>query len=431
MRRFLLDVLYLLIVIVVGPFWLLRRRMRRRPMPPLAARLGWIAPLDLPAPRVWLHGVSVGEVLAARGLVRSLREQGFSVVVTSTTTAGLATAREQFGAACVREAPLDFSCSIARFLKRVRPQALVLLELELWPNMLLACGSRGMPVLLTNARLSERSFRGWSRLLRLVPGLLRPVRVCTTQNEDHARRFVALGMPEQRVRACGNLKFDNVTARDRGAARAERRGLWGISDSTPIVIAGSTHEGEELMLLEAFAALRRGFPELRLILAPRHAERTAGVVRLAERFGRVGLFSRAVECHDADIVVVDALGVLAELYAVADVAVVGGSLVPVGGHNLLEPAAFGVPVITGPHIATVQALAEELAAAGALRIIALPCTAECVNLLNSLLNDPDAVRRATAGAARVIASHSGSLSRTLQALSPELAALHQEPVSHG
>ena len=429
--RWILDAFYLALVVVVGPFWAIRRLWRRRPMPPLLARFGWIAPLPAAPSRVWVHGVSVGEVLAARGIVAALRAQGHDVLISSTTVAGLATARQHFGAEHVREGPLDFSCSVRRFLKRVRPQALVLLELELWPNTLLACSAANIPVMLANGKLSQRSLRGWRRVVRVMPKLLRPVRMFAVQSEEHAARFRSLGVAPERIQTCGNLKFDNVVLKSRDAEAARQRERLGFPESAPVVVAGSTHAGEEEILLGAIVAARRVFPELRLVLAPRHLERLPVVLSAAAAHGRVGLLTRASECRDAVVVVVDTMGELATLYALADLAFVGGTLVPVGGHNLLEPAAFGVPIFTGPHIGNVQALGEELVHEGVMSVMTLSSVGECENMINSILQQQGSGQRARAGAARVFAAHSGSLPRTMQAMAAILPALTKESVCHG
>ncbi len=429
--RWFLDALYLLVVLVVGPFWIVRRLWRRRPMPPLSARLGWIAALPPHQRRIWVHGVSVGEVLAARGLVAALRTQGFDVLVSSTTVAGLETACQHFGTEHVRAAPLDFSGSVRRFLRRVRPQALVLMELELWPNTLLACAAAKVPVLLANGRLSERSLTGWRRVTRFWPQILDGVRVFAVQSEAHAQRFQSLGLAAERIAVCGNLKFDNAALRQREPLRSEQRARLGIPDSALVVVAGSTHAGEEEILLQAIAAARRNFADLRLILAPRHLERLPEVLAAARAGSRVGLLTRGSECRNTEVVVVDAMGALAELYAAADLAFVGGSLVPVGGHNLLEPAAFGIPILTGPHIGSVQALGDELVLEGAMCVMELSSASECEKMIHRILQQPDSGRRACAGAARVFAAHSGSLPRTMKAMAATFAALTKEPVRHG
>jgi 3-deoxy-D-manno-octulosonic-acid transferase len=233
----------------------------------------------------------------------------------------------------------------------------------------------------------------------------------------------------ERVRACGNLKFDNVNllARETAALQARRRLGFGATD--PVVVAGSTHPGEEILICEAIAALRRTIPNLRLVLAPRHLERLLEVLTLARACGRVGLLTRAPDPGGAEVVVVDTMGELAALYALADVAFVGGTLVPVGGHNLLEPAAYGVPILTGPHTATVQAQREELVREGAMCVMELSSAGECEKMIHSILSDPDSARRARAGAAHLFAANAGSLPRTMQALATVLPT--KEPFHHG
>ncbi len=427
----LTDLLYLLVVLVAGPFWAVRRIIRRRPMPPLAARLGFVRERTAVQVRVWVHGVSVGEILAARGLVRALRDRGAEVLVTSTTVLGIATAQREFGAEAVEPCPLDFSSAVRRFLARTRPTALVLMELELWPNLLALAARADIPVLLVNARLSLRSQRGWKRILGVLPRILDPVQRIAVQNVAHCERFRSLGVAADRLRVCGDLKADNAHFRDAAAEREEWRRKLGCGADERVLVAGSTHEGEEELLLRAHAAVRQSGAATRLVLAPRHLERVESVRRLAARHGRVVLLRDLPAAEGADIILVDSMGQLASLYAAADLAFVGGSLVPVGGHNLLEPAAAGVPIFTGPHLATVAGRAEELEAAGTLQRARFSSAAECERIILNCLGDASLHTRAREGARLVIAAHAGALQRTLAFTGGLVLRAHKESVPNG
>jgi 3-deoxy-D-manno-octulosonic-acid transferase len=426
----LIDLLYILVVLVVGPFWLVRRIIRRRPMPPLGARLGFVRRRPVGAQRTWVHGVSVGEVLAARGLIQALRAQGQDVLVTSTTVLGLATAAREYGPECVEPCPLDFSFAVRRFMDRTQPTALVLMELELWPNILTLAGRRGLPVVCVNAKLSLRSQRGWQRIQSIAPRLLEPLKRIAVQNSLYQQRFLMLGLGSERVRVCGDLKADNASFRDATAERQRWRELLQCDASEQVLVAGSTHDGEEEILLEAWDRLQRSGQRARLILAPRHLERLAHVRALAEKYGRVVLLGELPSVESSPIILVDRLGQLASLYAAADLAFVGGSLVPVGGHNLLEPAAVGVPILTGPHVATVANIADELEAAGVLQRVQLSTSPECERMIHQCLSDASLRERAQSGAREVIAAHAGALQRTLVFIGDLLTEPRKESVSH-
>lgn len=427
----LTDLLYLLVVLVAGPFWAVRRLIRRRPMPPLGARLGFVRVRSAARERVWVHGVSVGEILASRGLVHALRERGAEVLVTSTTVLGIATAQREFGVEAVEPCPLDFSTAVRRFLARTRPTALVLMELELWPNLLALTGRAGMPVVIVNARLSPRSSRGWQRILRIAPRLLDSVQRIAVQNAAHCDRFRALGISAKRLRVCGDLKADNARSRDATAEREQWRRNLACTADEKVVVAGSTHEGEEELLLRAHAAVRQSGAAARLVLAPRHLERVGAVRRLAERYGRVVLLGDLPAAEGADIILVDIMGQLASLYAAADLAFVGGSLVPVGGHNLLEPAAVGVPIFTGPYLTTVAGMADELESAGALERARFSTAAECERIIRKCLGDASLHARAREGARLVIAAHAGALQRTQEFIGDLVPGSHKESVPNG
>lgn len=427
----LTDLLYLLVVLVAGPFWAVRRLIRRRPMPPLGARLGFVRVRSAARERVWVHGVSVGEILASRGLVHALRERGAEVLVTSTTVLGIATAQREFGAEAVEPCPLDFSTSVRRFLARTRPTALVLMELELWPNLLALTGRSGIPVLLVNARLSQRSQRGWKRILGFAPHLLDPLQRIAVQNAAHCERFRSLGIALDRLRVCGDLKADNARSRDATAEREQWRQRFACTTDEKVLVAGSTHEGEEELLLLAHAAVRQSGVAARLVLAPRHLERVEAVRRLAARHGRVVLLGDLPAAGGADIIIVDSMGQLSSLYAAADLAFVGGSLVPIGGHNLLEPAAVGVPFFTGPHLATVAGMAEDLEDAGVLQRARFSTAAECERIIKKCLGDASLHARAREGARLVIAAHAGALQRTLAFTGDLVLGAHKESVSNG
>ncbi len=395
----------------------------------LAERLGFGA--SLPAGTLWLHAVSVGELQAAVPLVAALRDRypGRTLLVTTSTATGRQRARSLFGAsATVRYLPYDLPGPVRRFLERARPRLGLILETELWPNLYCACGERSIPLVLASARVSARSVRRYRLLAGLVRATLGRVSLIAAQSEEDAARFIALGASAARTQVVGNLKFDVGPPPEAEARGQELRVALGTT--RPVWVAGSTHAGEEELVLDAQRRVRAARPDALLLLAPRHPPRFEAVAALLQRQGvrYVSRRSGAAVAPDAEVLLVDTLGELAVLYAAADVAFVGGSLVPVGGHNLLEPAALAKPVVTGPFTANAAAIASLLASAGALAVVTDAAgLAERVVLE---LGDP--AGRATRGARGLaaLAANRGALARLLALLRP-LVGSASEPRPSG
>lgn len=385
----------------------------------LGERFGLGRRLTLPS--IWLHAVSVGEVSAAAALVRALRERrpDMPIVLTTATPTGRAQAATLFGADVeVRFLPYDTPGSVRRFLARIRPRAAIIMETELWPNLLHECGRRGVPVVFASARLAARSVPRYQRFGALFSAALRNVWVAAQSSAD-AGRFVALGADPSRTQVIGNLKFDmrlGEAVIENG--RALRRRYLG---SRPVWTAGSTHEGEEDLVLDAHAVLERSVRGALLVLVPRHPQRFEGVAALLER--RDVAFERRSRSEtvrpEAQVLLLDTMGELTAFYAASDAAFVGGSLVPVGGHNLLEPAVLGVPVLTGPHTRNGPEIARLLIeAGGALEVADGLALADAAG---RLLADPALRERMGESARRFVEAHRGSLARLLALIEPLLA----------
>jgi 3-deoxy-D-manno-octulosonic-acid transferase len=376
----------------------------------------------LAVPSIWLHAVSVGEVSAAAALVRALHASHPDVplVLTTATPTGRAQAATLFGADVeVRFLPYDTAGSVRRFLARIRPLAAIIMETELWPNLLHECGRRGVPVLFASARLAARSVPRYRRFGTLFSAGLRNAWVAAQSTAD-ADRFIALGADPARTRVVGNLKFDmRLGEAVAESGRELRRRYLG---ARPVWTAGSTHEGEEDLLLDAHAELRCAVRGALLVLVPRHPQHFEGVAALLERRGL--LFDRRGRSEtvrpEAQVLLLDTMGELTAFYAAADTAFVGGSLVPVGGHNLLEPAALGVPVITGPYTQNGPEIARLLIeAGGALEVADGPALAVAAG---RLLADPALRQRMGESARNFVEAHRGSLARLLALIEPLLAA---------
>jgi 3-deoxy-D-manno-octulosonic-acid transferase len=372
------------------------------------------------SPSVWVHAVSVGEVLAARPLVRALRSRlpGHRLVVSTTTATGQALARRTLAEAdAVFFAPFDWVRPVRRALAAARPSLLVLMETELWPNLIRQARRSGARVAVANGRISPRSFGRY----RLARGLLRPmlgeVDLFLMQADAHAARIRALGAPPGRVRVTGNLKYDALPpGGPRGAGPLA--GVLGNGRAGDVLwVAGSTVPGEEEHVLRALREVRERLPGVRLVLAPRHPERFADMPALAQRAGFVATRRTALgerPWSEGEVLVLDTMGELAQVYPSATVVFVGGSLEPAGGHNVLEPAVAGRAVVVGPHMENFQEIADEFRGAGALVQIASP--GELGPAIGALLADPERRREMGERARALVARNQGAVELTADAL---------------
>jgi 3-deoxy-D-manno-octulosonic-acid transferase len=372
-------------------------------------------------PSIWVHAVSVGEVQAAAVLVRNLHERyaGIPLVVTTLSAMGDERARTLLGErAIVRYMPLDLPGAVRRFFNQVKPRIAVIFETELWPNLYYECGRRRVPLVLASARLSPRAMGRYRSFLTLFRQVLSHG-IIAAQGEDDAARFRSLGADPERTHVTGNLKFDfalpaNVTTKGR-----ELRQLYAAD--RPVWVAGSTHGGEEELVLEAHRAVRRVHPRALLVLAPRHPLRFAEVGAWLEK-QNVRIIRRSnpssARTPDLEVLLVDTMGELLDFYAMGDVAFVGGSLVTVGGHNLLEPAALGVPVLAGPHNFNSADIAKILVDRGAAQIV--KDSTELGARVAALLSDPAERERIGALARASVEDNRGALEKLLSLIDPLL-----------
>ncbi len=376
-----------------------------------------------PAAEVWIHAVSVGEVQAAEPLIRHVltRDPPVRVLVTTTTPTGAERLRACFGDRVAhRYTPFDLPGIVERFLNRLAPSLLIVMETEIWPNTLAACAARGIPVILANARLSERSARGYGRFARLTRETLRSFDIIAAQAEPDARRFIELGADPGRVRITGSIKFDlrqPVSLLDQ--AEAMRR-FWGAD--RPVWVAASTHEGEDEPLLAAHRRVRSAVPGALLVLVPRHPERFDRVAELVTRQG-LPLARRSLQepCLESTAVFLgDTMGELPVFLAAADAAFIGGSLVPSGGHNLLEAAAVGVPVAVGPHYFNFAAITDLLCNQGGAATVA--DAEQLTSILIAWLSDATERARIGENGRRVVEENRGALARLTQLLDACLPA---------
>jgi 3-deoxy-D-manno-octulosonic-acid transferase len=370
---------------------------------------------------LWLHAASVGEVRALAVLVRALHADSSPLLVTVGTPVGLARARELFAdlpAVTVQAAPWDLPGAARRFMRATRPSGAVFVETELWPNLISACRQSGVPLTLVSARLSARSLRRYQHLAAgMMRDAVRAFGSIAAQSAIDRDRFIALGADPARVTVCGNLKFDLQLPADIHVQGAHLRGRWAAGRS--MWVAGSTHAEEEALCVDAHRVLltnmrRAGQPPPLLVLAPRRPERFAAVSRWLAAMDLKSARSSTDADENADVLLLDVMGELLRWYAAGDVAFVGGSLVPIGGHNLLEPAALGKPVIAGPHCFNSPDSVALLAAGGALTTV--ENASQLTRALELLLGDTALARVRGAHAAEVVAANRGAAARALAAI---------------
>lgn len=367
-----------------------------------------LSPLPTFRGSIWIHGVSVGEVNAARPILEAIRDRAPAIprVISSSTAAGLAVAATVRAADASVPFPFDLARPVERALSALDPSLVLLTETEIWPLFLERCARRGVPVAIVNGRISSRSFGRYRRARRWLARSLSRIALFAMQTEEDAERVRALGVPAARIVVAGNVKFDvappedpAVAARVRGWARGRR-----------VLVAGSTHDGEETAVLEAWQTLE---PRPLLVIAPRRPERFDEVFRMLAGRGASARRSSEEE-GERDVVLLDSVGQLASVFGAADAAFIGGTLVPAGGHNPIEAWARGVPTVFGPHVSNMRASAEAGIAAGAA--IVAPAAADLGPAFSALLSD-DAERRVrSAAAAALVARHRGAAGETARSV---------------
>ena len=372
-------------------------------------------------PVIWVHAVSVGEVQASQPLITQLRRRHpeFLLLLTTVTPTGAARARLLFGdQVLLRYVPFDLPGSVRRFFDRVQPKLAMILETELWPNLYGECGRRSVPLVLASARVSPRSVGNYRRLTSLFRKTLSYGIVIAAQSEADAERFRSIGAAPERTHVTGNIKFDfqppaGIEARGR---RWRDENLPG----RPVWVAGSTHEGEEAMVLDAHQRVLERFPDALLILVPRHPQRFDSVRELLARRREAFAFrsAGAAITRATRVLLGDTMGELMMFYAAADVAFVAGSLVPIGGHNLLEPASVGLPVLTGPHNFNGEEIAGLLVDAGAAQVVM--DTQRLAEAVLELLDDPGRRERMGAAGKAALEANRGALDRLLTLVDPLL-----------
>ncbi len=368
---------------------------------------------------IWIHAVSVGEVQAVIRFVGLLKVRfpGYKVVLTTVTGTGYQLALSKVGAESpVLYAPLDFSWVVQNYIQAFQPRVYITTETEIWPNLFLALTRRQVPVILFNGRISARSFSRYRRVKFFLRLILKKVSLCCMQTEKDALRIRALGVPRERIHVLGSVKFDDASAKQ-GYDRAE----YGYAEDDFILVAGSTHPGEEGVLLSTFQRLQKEFPRLHLILAPRHIERTSEVMALIENSGYVAVpwtRIKTVPMQPQVVVAVDTIGHLQKLYSLATIVFVGKSLLGKGGQNIIEPAVFGKPILVGPYTENFQRIVEIFKDQKAVIQVDHPRSLE--QNMRALLSDKALRNELGRNAKNVIRNHQGATENSLNLISPFL-----------
>lgn len=430
----LYSALLAVLLVITLPYWLIQMLRHGKYREGLRQRFGSIpAPLRRvsPQPSIWIHAVSVGEVLAISGVVAQLREElpSHRLLVSTATATGQKLARARFGAENVFYFPLDFAFAIRPYLDALRPELVVLAETEFWPNFLRLAKLSNAVVAVINARISDRSLPGYRRFRPWLTRVLKNVDLFLAQGDEDCRRLVEIGADPSRVRTSGNLKFDVAPPPTPPVVESLRRN-FAESGADPILVCGSTLETEEALLLSAFRNILASHPRAVMVLAPRHPERFPDVIQLLESVG-MRYWKRSLWSGEpviGGVLLLDTIGELASLYQVGDVAFVGGSLVQRGGHNIIEPALYGVPVVIGNHYENFRDIVGLFQQHNAARVVG---PAELPLVFMELISDNQEREAMGRRGSEALASQRGATERTVASLLQLLKSHRPEPALEG
>ncbi len=421
--RYLLNILYLSLLTLAFPYLVYRRLKTGRYREGFREKfLGQIPRRDSQAQCVWFHAVSVGEVLQIEPVVNAWKERhpDWEVAISITTQTGMQVARKTYSDCRLFYCPLDFSWAIRNTIRRLSPSCLALVELELWPNLILETHRASIPVTLINGRLSANSYKGYRRFRVLIRPLLQRFSLIVAQNSEYADRFLALGASASRLGIAGSIKFDRLMTDPKHSRVQELCKAFAILPNAPVLMAGSTGEPEESLILSAWKTLRNEFPDLQLIIAPRHQERFDEVSQLIQDAGspvlRRSLINSGVpsgiDVDSSTVRLLDTLGELSACWGLADIAFVGGSFNQRGGQNMMEPAGYGAAVVLGPNTWNFVEVVEELERRKACMVI--PTGEELADCISVLLHQPGNAELIGNAARKYVISQQGATQKTME-----------------
>ena len=406
-------------IVVTAPYWLfqmLRRNKYRAGFRERWGRVPQTVKVTGGKRTIWVHAVSVGEVLAVSRLIHEMRAHlpEYRIYVSTTTDTGQNLAREKFGTENVFYFPIDFAFAIRPYLEALKPVLVVIAETEFWPNFLRLSHRSGAKIAAVNGRISDRSHRGYRRTRFWLRGVLEQIDLCLAQTEEDRKRLLNIGAPEHRVAVSGNLKYD-VALPPQAAIVASLRSSFDKTAAAPVIVAGSTMDGEESLLLRAFEIVRGRHPRAVMIIAPRHPQRFETVGAFVKSLG-IPMWRRSLwsgEDLGGGVLLLDTIGELSSVYAVGQVAFVGGSLVEYGGHNILEPAQYGVPVVIGPHYENFREMVNLFRWKDAVRVVGPAELPLC--MVDLLSNEGERIALGQRGL-ETLRAQTGATERTLKAL---------------
>ena len=431
MNRFI----YSALLYLATPLVMLRLFLRARKAPAYRQRwrerFGFFPGLPEDKPIIWVHSVSVGETIASAPLVRELLERysQHRILITTMTPTGSDRVKALYGDLLGHRVehvycPYDLPDVQNRFLNRVNPELALIIDTELWPNTIAACHKRNIPLIIVNARLSERSARGYARLKGLVRNMLKQITMVACQNKDDGDRFIRLGLPPQKLTITGSVKFDLSVSPELTEHGRHLKNRWeeGLGYSPVVITAASTHEGEDQQILEAFNSLRKQHDNLLLVLVPRHPERFTSVFELikSNQCNVVRHSEKQPLRPSTQVVLGDTMGEVMTFLAASDIAFIGGSLIEHGGHNMLEPAVLGLPVLSGRHVFNFQDISDSLIRAGGMQLVDSP--KQLAEAIAKLITDKPHYKEMSQNAARFVASNRGALEKTLNLINHQLPA---------
>jgi 3-deoxy-D-manno-octulosonic-acid transferase len=429
---YLLNALYLLLLLAYSP-WLLYAAIRKGKYREGFAEkfLGRVPPRDGQAPCIWFHAVSVGEVNVLGPLLLRLEQEhpAWECVISTTTKTGYDLAKRKYAPRGVFYCPLDFSWAVRKALQRVRPDLLALVELELWPNLIRAAHRQGAKVAVINGRLSERSARGYQKVRRLIASLLRTVDLIAVQNAEYAQRFLQLGARPETLQISGSIKFDGAETDRENSKTLRLAALGGIAAADTVFLAGSTQHPEEQLAIETYQQLAPEYPQLRLILVPRHPDRFQEVAALLERsqvrWQRRSQLGASGATPEPRVLLVDTVGELGAWWGTARIAYVGGSMGKRGGQNMIEPAAYGAAVAFGPNTSNFRDVVALLL--GREAAVVVQTGVELTAFVRRCLHEPAFAEELGRRARALVAEQAGAAGRTSQLLAALIAAPATSP----
>ena len=388
-------------------------------------RFGFVPKINMDEKVIWIHSVSVGEALAATSLIKKIQKRypETVLVVTTTTLTGSERVRSIFPSSVYHVyAPYDLPGAVNRFLKRTHPSLVIIMETELWPNIIHYCNDIKIPIIVANARMSEKSLKGYQKFSRLTKKMLHKVDHIVAQHKDDAENFLKLGLPSSRLTIAGNIKFDAILDSELILRASELKAEWSDANKRQIFLAASTHRGEDEIVLNAYKQISKSYPALLLVIVPRHPERFIEVAQLCEEHNLVTVKrSDGFKPVENDQVLLgDSMGELMLFYGACDVAFVGGSLIPAGGHSLIEPAIWGAPLISGPSLFNFTEVSRLLKNANGMSVC--QDSASMAEVVCEILKDTVEAKRMGDAAKLVVDSNRGALDKLMKIIELQVAS---------